>query len=549
MKKQAAKILAIGCALFSLLFFGGCGGSGSTNPSGTVDVDVTDAPALDYSHVYVTVKQAAFHISADAGHNTAGWLRFDLPSPVTVDLAQLVNGRMYADAANRSLFSGLVLPEGRYQQIRLYLASTEDATLAPSATALSLQYNNEVQLPGDSSHYPLRIPTPAEGIKLVPESPVVVTAGGSVRLALDFNLNNDVVKVSPNGLTEFILKPLLGYFDMDRVGAITGRVAFGNLSTSRFVIKAEQLKNPADPNNTSGGNYRIVRRATSVDKATGTFNLYPLPVFANNTTATYDILLRARNAQTSIVKKVTVHRGTSLTRGAANLGTITVNAGTEFKAQLPPAGMHPSGTWVNFYQTLTTDAVPYEVRCRHLNPYTGRFTDPIELSTAAIQVYDFSTGSLSGPTGDPTTVPGSFSAVADALLYTRGAGVAVSGAAGSTATFTPGGLTALPHANSITASVTIPAGLRLSLNKGHLFITNGGLIIDSYQVDQLIAAGGGTFSVPNPPGLPGGTAAKPFAGAYYGAYVLGWGGGRIAAGSQQHIDLTTGDGTADITLK
>src|SRR6185369_17130165 len=159
----------------------------------------------------------------------AGWHKIDLPAPKTVDLAKLANGVMYADGnGGASLFEGLVLPEGRYQQIRIFLATTED-DLTASAAALGLTYNNEVILNGDATHYPLRIPTADEGIRLIPEYPVVVTAGGNVKIALDFNLNNDVVEVSPNGTKEFIIKPRLGYFDMGSVGAVKGQVIFGNL--------------------------------------------------------------------------------------------------------------------------------------------------------------------------------------------------------------------------------------------------------------------------------------------------------------------------------
>jgi hypothetical protein len=112
-------------------------------------------------------------------------------------------------------------------------------------------------------------------------------------------------------------------------------------------------------------------------------------------------------------------------------------------------------------------------------------------------------------------------------------------------TFTPNSLTALPTANRIDANITIASSLRASLNKGYLFVTSGGLVVDCYQVDGIIAAGGGSYSVP---GLPGGTAANPLSGAYYGMQLLGWGGGRAASGSQFPIDLTSGDASASITL-
>lgn len=550
-----SRLLALAAMMFLLArLFSACSGS-TDSATGSVDADVTDAPALDYAHVYVTVTKLAFHLNAGAGNNTAGWQTLTLQAPVTIDLAQLTSGKVYGDVAGgKSLFSGVVLPVGKYQQIRIFLASSENPYVGSVA---GLQYNNEVQLKNDATHYALRIPSPGEGIRLIPESPVVVTAGGNAKLVLDFNLNNDVVKVSPNGQTEYILKPRLGYFDMNQVGAVTGTVsistptAFSNLSTSRFVIKAEQLKDPKDPANTSGKNYRIVRRLTSVDKTTGAFKLSPLPVFGNATTASYDILLRGLKFQTAIVKGVKVHKG-----GSVNLGTLTMTPGSDYTAQLANV-MHPSGAWMNFYQTITGDPVPFEVRYRHLNPYTGLLWQPIELSADQIQVYTFNnaTGSLGSSAASPAN--GAFTAIADAGgPYGRGASMAVNGTASQVVqmsnlvTHAPQVLSPAV-AKSITATVTIPAALMATppLSKGHLFVTHGGLVIDSYQVDSLITSGGGLsnpFTVSN---LPGGTAAAPLPGAYYGMYIQAWGGGKRASGSQQHIDLTTGDATVAVTMQ
>jgi len=537
--KGLGKLLCLLIAIFSLAFsLVNCTGA-KVSPYGTVDVDLIDAPAISYLHAFITVNKIAFHASPDAGSNSAGWQTTDLSAnPVTVDLAQLTNGKLYADTAadNLPLFSGVVLPVGTYRQIRLYLVSTEDRTLAPSAIAKGLLYNNQATFE-DGTNAAIRIPNTAEGIKLIPETPLDVVAGKSVRLALDFNLMNDMFAVYPDGQLECILKPRLGFFDMGAVGAIKGKVVFSNTSTPYLTIKAEQV--------VPGNDCRVVRRSTTQNEDSGVFNLYPLPVFGNSSTAVYDILLRGRNMQTVIVKNVKVHKGSSLTAGAVNLGTITLNPGSEFTAQLLNP-YHPSGAWFNFYQTLTTDPVPFEVHNRHLDPYTGKFPDPTELSSTAIQVYDFSTGSLTGPILDATTAPGSFSTVAEAVLYDRSASVNISSAAGTMVTFTPNSLTPLPSANRIDTTISIPGSIMGSLNKGYLFITSGGLIIDCYQVDALIAAGGGRYSVPN---LPGGTAANPLPGAYYSVNVLGLdGGGKSVLGSQFNIDLTTGNCATSITM-
>ena len=553
--------------LISLITISGCGStstSGSQKSStGKVSLSITDAPAMDYSHVYVTVTSVAFHTSSNAAFDSystiknSGWHKVDLPVPKTVDLAKLTDGVIYSDNG-ASLFDGLDLPVGNYQQIRIFLASTED-DLTASAIALGLQYNNEIILNGDAAHYPLRIPTADEGIRLIPESPVTVTEGNTVKIVLDFNLNNDVVEVSPNGDKEFILKPRLGYFDMSNVGAVRGTVSYGNLSTSRFVIKAEQVK-------TRSG-YRIVRRLTGIDKTTGKFNLYPLPVFGNATTATYDILIRGRNVQTAIVKGVKVHKGTDLNTGV-NLGTINIQPGAEFTAQLNTP-MHPTGAWLNFYQTIAGDPIPFEVRCRHLNPYTGKLLKPVELSTGPINVATYSTGQALVFTPD-TTSQGVFTVVADGPgYYGRGAAMnTVTGTEGQavlinnlathapqiTGGATPSSITAIFNMTMFgtgrghgmgMGSLTLPKP-----NKGQLFVTHGGMIVDSIgtltgypTVGTAMNNGGGagnSVTVGNIPGDVDGT--------FYGLYGLGWGNGVLAAGSTR-VDLSAGNATARMKMK
>src|SRR6185369_12853135 len=96
--KGIGKLLSITTALCSLaLALAGCSGSKVT-PYGTVDVDLIDAPAIEYEHVYITVHKIAFHASPDAGSNADGWQTMDISdNPVTLDLAQLTNGKLYAD--------------------------------------------------------------------------------------------------------------------------------------------------------------------------------------------------------------------------------------------------------------------------------------------------------------------------------------------------------------------------------------------------------------------------------------------------------------------
>lgn len=552
---------------------GGCGSSGSTNPSGVVaktSVDVTDAASSDYAHVYLTVTGVAFHQDTKAGFadyssaRASGWQITRLAAPVTVDLAQLANGKTFSDFnSGNSLFSGITLPVGSYGQIRIFLASTE-AALTASATALGLTYNNEVQLVGDASHYALRIPTPDEGIRLIPDSAVEVTSSSNVNLVLDFNLNNDVVEVSPNGVTEFVLKPRLGYFDMSSVGAVTGTVTaspFGNISSNRVVVKAEQVK--------TGTNYRITRRLTCPDKNTGAFTLYPLPIFGNATTATYDILIRGRHLATEVIKGVKVHKGTTPSAGGTGLGSIAMPSSPEFTAQVSSA-LSPTGSWINFYQTIAGDANLYEVRYRHLDPYTGKFFSAEPLTTGTIQVATYAAGQQTF-TPDPGT-PGVYTAVADIEgMYSRGAVLAnVTGTANAAVLMDFSGkaptVAAPATAQQITTIFNMSffgtgrgAGMgRLDApssnypTKGQVFVTHGGMILDSQgtlagdtSVSTAMHAGGGnTRPTILASAFPGGVE-----GAIYGLYAIGWGNGVLAGGSVGGVNLSAGSATATIKMK
>jgi hypothetical protein len=552
------------------LALSGCGGGTSSSPATTpvsnaqIKVDVTDAPSSDYSHVYVTVTAVGFHLTDTAGFADYssgirnGWQVTTLAAPKTVDLAALANGQTLADVTGTPLFAGITLTPGTYKQIRLFLSSTEDP-LTASATAAGLTYNNEVQLAGDTTdHYPLRVPAPGEGIRLIPESPVVVTAGGSLTIVLDFNLNSDVVETKPNGSIEYVLKPRLGYFDMSSVGAATGTVAFSNLSTTRFVIKAEQV--------TSGATSRVVRRWTTVDKTSGVFKLYPLPVFGNATTASYDIVVRGLGVETAIVKGVTVHKGSTLTSGAANLGTINMVAGGQFTAQLKNA-MHPSGAWIDFYQTISGDTVPYNIRDRHLDPYTGKFYSPIELSSSALLVATYTPGQALVFTSDSTSA-GTFTVVASAGGYFGpGKATTVTGTAGQTnvaitfdATYGMPQVVAPATAGQITTYFDMEyfgmgkgtgMGMGSKSTKyptaGQLFVTHGGMILDSTgslanDTTVKTALGNAAQSVVMK-GLPSGVA-----GTTYGLYAMGWGNGVLAAGKAGGVSLESGNASKTLQM-
>jgi Domain of unknown function (DUF4382) len=105
-------LLAAGTLSALAVACGGGSSSGSGSSQGTANVSIMDAPG-DYNHVYVTIAAVWFHTSNLAGPDDAGWLKYPLTAPITVDLLSLENGTML------QAFGGLTLPAGNYQQIRV----------------------------------------------------------------------------------------------------------------------------------------------------------------------------------------------------------------------------------------------------------------------------------------------------------------------------------------------------------------------------------------------------------------------------------------------
>lgn len=470
--------------------------SSGNSPSGSLSVMVTDAPG-DFDNVYITVKDIWFHTSESAGPSEAGWVKKPLASPVTVDLLTLANGTM------SSLWSGITLSVGDYQQIRLVLADSDDA-LTISATALGLSYNNEVK--DNGVEYPLHIPDAGHGILLAGH--FRITDGGTLRLAIDFDADNDVVEFRRG--QEYVLKPRLRYFDLDNTGAIIGTLSTGTSFTAapRFVIKAERLSDD--------GSYHVVNRWT-VPKADGSFVLYPVSAV---TTSTYDVLVRGLDYRTVIIKGVPVTRGTTTSSGATDIGTISMTAAVTPDFVSNGSITSPTGAWVNFYQTLPgTGELPYEIRFRHFLPLTGEFAD-YPLSNEPILVGMYGTPPISLTTTTPAEGVGRYQAVADAILYNRSGWGNIVSVSSPTVTITPLSVQPSWSANTISGNITMsrPTMMNNKMDNGIVFAVHGGMIVNAVEVNSQMAVGG-SYTMPN---MPGGTPGSPHPLAFYGIEAVGW---------------------------
>src|ERR1019366_725735 len=412
------KINRGGIALALLLagILAGCkGGSSSIPPTlGSVNVSLTDGPGSDYDHVWVTVKAISFHTDPNQvwDGSGAGWQTTTLTAPVTLDLANLTNGTL------SPVFINMNLPVGGYRQIRLFLAGFDDP-LTASALAAGLIYNDQVEYTDATvvvHDVPLEIAYPTQGIQLNGSfdvsAPTILNP--SLNLAVDFDLEHDLVRFKPdiNG-TEyyFTMAPNLRSFDLDQSGAITGTVDTANLCPSssttpigcgyNMIVKAELLS--AD-----GTRHRDIRSTTV--KPDGSFTLYPLPVLPAG--QTYDVLIRGRNVETTLVKGVTAPalNGTTFLSNAINRIPLPIDSTGEYFANFTSA-LNPKSGDALFQQTLRgAGEVPYEVRWENTNPFTGILEVPSALANGPLHVFCQACGTITLTTnpsnGDTLTVDG-----------------------------------------------------------------------------------------------------------------------------------------------
>jgi len=354
---------------------------------------VTDGPSDTYNHVWVTITGIAFHTDPNATWSAgdATWQTTNLTAPVTIDLAQLNNGAL------NNLFNGMTLPAGTYKQIRFFFLGDEQA-LANSAQAISnnaspstpLQWNDQVEYVNTSgvvSEAPLEIANPVQGIRL--DGNFVVTAGSSLNLATDFDLDKIVVPFKHGGMNSFTMKPDLRYFNMNNSGAVSGQVATANLCpTTNGRITSQPAANcafnlivHAETVSADGTRYEDVR-STSVDPTTGSFTLAPLPMTdINGNKLTYDIIVRGRQMQTLAITGVqptgsytfangaeTLSGGTTLSATALPV-TIVNEYPTNFASALQPLTSGAAIFEQSFANGINT--LPHEIRWASTNPFTG----------------------------------------------------------------------------------------------------------------------------------------------------------------------------------
>jgi hypothetical protein len=229
----------IAAATVALLQFQGCGGSGgSTAPTGTLKLSITDKMSDDFKNVVISIREIRV---VPAGKENASDNDPGLPvvvsfaTPKVIDVMQL----QFIQEA----LGDVVLPAGTYNQVRLILEPNPNGQQQPA---------NYLVLNSDSTNTKIPLTTPSaqqSGLKVL--GPIEIKPGIINALMIDFDPNTAIV-ARANGAYNF--KPtgirLMRMSEMlTRFGSISGEVfsTFKDWSSATVSVKRRGDINDADP--------------------------------------------------------------------------------------------------------------------------------------------------------------------------------------------------------------------------------------------------------------------------------------------------------------
>ena len=185
----------------TLLALGACGGgsgSGNNGDTGTISLNVTDAPVDGATEV--VVEFSGVTLKPVDGDDQV----FTFDTPKSIDLIKLQG------TLSQPLLESVEIPAGNYSQIRLHVNAEFDSVLDSYITL------------SDGAQEELRVPSGSQsGLKL--NSPFTVDADtANAVYTIDFDLRKSVI--NPGGQPGHFLKPSLRLVQNLDIGSIAGTV-------------------------------------------------------------------------------------------------------------------------------------------------------------------------------------------------------------------------------------------------------------------------------------------------------------------------------------
>lgn len=197
--------LALGLALGLLA---ACGGGSDGPGSGTLNVNIVDAPVDDAQAVVVQFTGVAIKRAGSDEQVVT------FATPRTIDLLALQGGLA------ASLLPNTTVTAGAYEWMRLQVVASGDTDTAGNPVDSYLERT-------DGTRVPLFVPSGEQsGLKLV--SGFSVPAGGTASFTIDFDLRKSVTLPQSAG-SPYFLRPALRLVDNALAGGITGSVSSASL--------------------------------------------------------------------------------------------------------------------------------------------------------------------------------------------------------------------------------------------------------------------------------------------------------------------------------
>lgn len=239
-----------------LLIFSGCGNSesdGTTGKTGTLSLNLTDAPLIDEDNVtgvFIIISGVEYH-TTDGGWDSMEDFNTSL-NPI--NLLEWQDGN--------TLFLGEVkMPAGKYTQLRFLLNAVEENKVSSGNPGCFIQFD------GDRNET-LYVPSGSQsGYKTVGNYDVPVN--GTVHVTADFDVRKSVVLSGG----QYKLKPTIRLIVSNEAGTINGSI--GNLeNNATYIMYTYDYENGISSWNDSEINKEFETAATSSAlKENGTYNL------------------------------------------------------------------------------------------------------------------------------------------------------------------------------------------------------------------------------------------------------------------------------------
>lgn len=185
-------------SIFAFLLFG-CGGGGGSSidaTTGSLTIDLTDAPIDDVFEVNIEITGVTVKPAGGPA------IDFDYASPVTVNLLSLQDGDVF------SLLDDEVVEAGAYNWIELHVNAELDGVFDSFVVESENGGMVELRVPSGSTRF---------------VSGFTVTAGQNNSFALDWDVRRGLT--NPVGQDGWKLNPAFRIIDMTEFGSLSGQVA------------------------------------------------------------------------------------------------------------------------------------------------------------------------------------------------------------------------------------------------------------------------------------------------------------------------------------